>query len=58
MRNLTIIELLKQSPWPLTISDIAQVLDVDEMTAAQALRLLRQHNRASLDASGTGWIVV
>lgn len=47
-----LIDLLTKSPWPLSIEDIAGVLDVDEITAVLALRLLRDAGRARLTSDG------
>lgn len=54
----SIIDLLTASPWPLTVTDIASALDCDELTAVDALRLMRQHGRATLAPGGTGWLIV
>lgn len=48
-----VMDLLRKSPWPLSIEDIAIALDVDEKTAAMALRLLRDAGRARLN--GDKW---
>ncbi len=53
--NCPLISLLKKSPWPLSVSDIAQVLEVDEGTAAMALRLLEAAGRARLN--GGKWVI-
>ncbi len=51
-QDCPILDLLTKSPWPLSVSDIARVLDVDEITAAMALRLLRNAGRATLMSDG------
>lgn len=56
MANLSIIGLLKESPWPLGIPDIARVLRIDEVTACKALRLLRDAGRATVSTGG-GWVI-
>lgn len=51
-----VIEVLKGSPWPLTIPEIADLLSVDEKTAAMALKLLRDAGRVKLE--GCRWKIV
>lgn len=51
-----ILTLLRASPWPLDVSDIARTLDVDDVTAAEALRLLIQAGKARL--AGCRWVIV
>jgi hypothetical protein len=48
-----VIEVLKKSPWPLTVSEIADLLQVDDGTAAMALKLLADAGRAKLQ--GCRW---
>lgn len=43
-----LLTLLRSSPWPLSVPDIARTLDVDDITAALALRTLREAGRARL----------
>lgn len=43
-----LLSLLRSSPWPLSVAEIAMVLEVDEETAVMALRLLRQVGKATL----------
>jgi hypothetical protein len=50
-----LLTLLRSSPWPLSIADIASVLEVDEKTAALALRALRDAGKARLE--GCLWLV-
>jgi len=50
-----VIDLLKRSPWPLTVSEIAIMLGCDEATAAMALKLLRDAGRAKLN--GDRWVI-
>ena len=51
-----VIEVLRKSPWPLTVSEIADLLDVDDGTAAMALNLLAEAGRAKLQ--GCRWQIV
>jgi hypothetical protein len=48
-QSCPILSLLRSSPWALSISDIAMVLEIDEKSAALALRLLRQTGKARLE---------
>lgn len=48
-----VIEVLRKSPWPLTVPEIAGLLEVDEGTAAMALKLLADAGRAKLE--GCRW---
>lgn len=50
-----LLSLLTRSPWPLNVPDIARVLEIDEITAAMALKLLRDAGLAHF--SGTGWTI-
>jgi hypothetical protein len=51
-----LLDLLKKSPWPLSVPEIAMVLEVDEVAAVMALRLLRQAGRARL--KGHLWEII
>lgn len=44
-----LLSLLRSSPWPLSVNDIAKVLDVDDKTAALALKMLRDAGKARLE---------
>lgn len=56
-KDCPIMSLLTASPWPLSVEDIARVLEVDEVTAVLALRLLRQAGRARPTSDGK-WIII
>lgn len=55
-QNCPLIALLTASPWPLSVCDIANTLEVDEGTAAMALKLLSEAGRASLTTNGK-WLI-
>jgi Mn-dependent DtxR family transcriptional regulator len=53
-QNQSVIERLRSSPWPLSVCEIATLLDVDDGTAAMTVKLLADAGLARLN--GDRWI--
>lgn len=50
------VQKLVSSPWPLTMPDVAMLLEVDEQTAGKIIKVMRDAGRARLDGVNGRWI--